>query len=142
MSIARRTFLSGAAALAAAPAAAQAPRATDAAGTGTQRYGLVGRMTARPGQRNALTRILIDGVAGMPGCLSYVVAHDAANADLIWITEAWESKAAHAASLGLPSVRDAIARGRPLIAGMEMVAETRPIGGTGLAGAPGTPGGG
>jgi quinol monooxygenase YgiN len=69
----------------------------------------------------------------MPGCLSYVIANDPAHADLIWITEVWESKEAHGASLQLPSVRDAITKGRPLIAGMERVAETSPVGGSGLA---------
>ena len=39
---------------------------------------------------------------------------------------------AHRASLSLPSVQAAIAKGRPLIAGMETVAETRPLGGHGL----------
>ncbi len=33
-------------------------------------YGLIGRMTAVSGQRDALIDILIQGVAGMPGCLS------------------------------------------------------------------------
>lgn len=97
-------------------------------------YGLIGKMIARPGQRDALAQILKDGVAGMPGCLSYVVADDPANADLIWITEVWESKAAHDAALALPSVLEAIRKGRPLIAGMELVAETRPAGGSGLGG--------
>lgn len=96
-------------------------------------YGLIGKMTAQPGKRDALTAILVNGVAGMPGCLSYVIANDPAQADLIWITEVWESKEAHAASLQLPSVRDAITKGRPLIAGMERVAETSPVGGSGLA---------
>ena len=96
-------------------------------------YGLIGKMTAKAGKREVLTEILVNGVAGMPGCLSYVVANDPANEELIWITEVWESKDAHAASLALPSVRDAIARGRPLIAGMESVTETVPVGGSGLA---------
>jgi quinol monooxygenase YgiN len=96
-------------------------------------YGLIGKMTAQPGQRDALAAILVEGVAGMPGCLSYVVAKDPQQDELIWITEVWDSQEAHAASLSLPSVRDAIARGRPLIAGMERVAETVPVGGSGLA---------
>lgn len=91
-------------------------------------------MTAKPGQRDALAQILSEGVSGMPGCLSYVVANDPANADLIRISEVWESKAAHDASLALPSVREAIKKGRPLIAGMETVAETQPVGGAGLGG--------
>ncbi len=95
-------------------------------------YGLIGKMTAQPGQREALASILVAGVAGMPGCLSYVVANDPTASEVIWITEVWESKEAHAASLALPSVRDAITKGRPLIAGMERVAETEPVGGSGL----------
>jgi len=95
-------------------------------------YGLIGKMTAHPGERAAPSAILIAGVAGMPGCLSYVVAADLTNAEAIWSTEVWESKDMHAASLALPSVRDAITKGRPLIAGMERVAETSPVGGFGL----------
>ena len=96
-------------------------------------YGSIGTMTAKPGQRDALVAVLLDGVSGMPGCLSYVVAHDPADADAIWITEVWESKEHHEASLALPSVRDAIAKGMPLIAGMEQHAVTEPVGGHGLA---------
>lgn len=95
-------------------------------------YGLIGKMTAKPGERERLAAILVAGIAGMPGCLSYIVANDPADADLLWITEVWESKAAHLASLLLPSVKDAIAKGRPLIAGMVSVAETQPVGGQGL----------
>ena len=96
-------------------------------------YGLIGKMTATAGQRDALIAILLDGIAGMPGCLSYVVAKDPADPDLIWITEAWESEASHKASLQLPSVQDAIAKARPIIAGMTPVTATEPVGGHGLA---------
>ena len=68
----------------------------------------------------------------MPGCLSYVVAEDPADGNAIWITEVWDSKASHGASLSLPAVKDAIARGRPLIAGFGDRIETTPIGGAGL----------
>jgi quinol monooxygenase YgiN len=95
-------------------------------------YGLIGKMTAVSGQRDALARILLDGVSGMPGCLSYVVAIDPADADALWITEVWDSQASHQASLALPSVREAIARGRPLIAGMGPHTVTTPLGGHGL----------
>ena len=128
MKIERRTFIIGAA------ASASLGSSGDAAATATQRmYGLIGKMTAKSGHRGALIKVLLEDVAGMPGCLSYVVAEDPASPDLIWITEAWESKEAHRASLALPSVRAAIAKGRPLIAGMESVAETVPVGGHGLA---------
>lgn len=62
-------------------------------------YGLIGKMTAAPNQRDALVAVLLEGVAGMPGCLSYVVATDPTDADAIWITEVWNSEASHRASL-------------------------------------------
>ncbi len=95
-------------------------------------YGLIGKMSATPGARSQLASIMIEGVSGMPGCLSYIVAEDPVNSDQLWITEVWESKDAHVASLSLPSVQAAIRKGRPLIAGMDSVAETQPIGGHGL----------
>jgi quinol monooxygenase YgiN len=95
-------------------------------------YGLIGKITAQPGRRDELISILIEGVSGLPGCLSYIVAADPLEPEVIWITEAWQSKEAHGASLTLPSVRDAISKGRPMIAGMSRVAETEPAGGHGL----------
>jgi quinol monooxygenase YgiN len=98
-------------------------------------YGLIGKMTAVDGKRDELVAILLDGVAGMPGCLSYVVATDPADANAIWITEAWDSKASHDESLALPSVKAAIAKGRPLIAAFGAGTVTTPVGGHGLAAA-------
>jgi quinol monooxygenase YgiN len=95
-------------------------------------YGLIGKMRVAPGQRDALISILIEGVAGMPGCLSYVVAEDTTDPDAIWITEVWESQASHQASLDLPSVQQAISKGKPLIVGFGERFETRPIDGHGL----------
>jgi quinol monooxygenase YgiN len=79
-----------------------------------------------------LAGILIDGVAGIPGCLSYVVAHDATDPDALWVTEVWTDRDAHRASLSLPSVQGAIVLGRPLIAGFAERFETKPLGGHGL----------
>ncbi|HEU4649217.1 MAG TPA: putative quinol monooxygenase [Gemmatimonadales bacterium] len=97
-------------------------------------YGLIGKMTAVPGQRDALAAILLEGTGGMPGCLSYVIAIDPADADALWITEVWDSQASHRASLNIPAVQAAIAKGRPLIAGFSNRVETVPLGGWGLAG--------
>jgi quinol monooxygenase YgiN len=68
----------------------------------------------------------------MPGCLSYVVSADSADVDALWITEVWDSQASHRASLSLPDVQAAIAKGRPMIAGFASQVETVPIGGYGL----------
>lgn len=61
-----------------------------------------------------------------------MVAQDPADADAIWITEVWDSEASHKASLSLPSVKDAISKGRPLIAGFDTQTETVPVGGHGI----------
>ena len=97
-------------------------------------YGLIGKMTATPGNRDALQAILLEGTVEMPGCLSYVVAQDPADADALWITEVWDDEASHKASLQLPAVQAAIGKARSLIAGFSDRVETRPVGGVGLAG--------
>lgn len=89
-------------------------------------------MIAAPGKRDALIEILLEGQAELPGCLSYIVARDPENENAIWITEVWESQARHQASLSLPSVQQAIERGKPLIAGFGERFETEPVGGVGL----------
>ena len=96
-------------------------------------YGLIGKLKANPGQRDELISILLEGAGAMPGCLSYVVAEDPADSETIWVTEVWDSQASHQASLALASVRSAIARAKPLIAGFGEHRVTRPVGGHGLA---------
>ena len=97
-------------------------------------YGVIAKISAVAGQRDTLAEILIDGTAGMPGCLSYLVAADATEPDALWVTEVWESQSSHRASLQLPPVLAAIAKGRPLIAGFSNRVETVPIGGHGFSG--------
>ena len=95
-------------------------------------FGLIGKIQCVPGQRDALASILVQATAGMPGCRSYVIAADAIDPDALWVTEVRDSSASHKASLLLPEVQRAIAKGKALIAGFGARFETRPIGGTGL----------
>ncbi len=95
-------------------------------------YDLIGTMKVVPGQPDVLIAILLEGVAGMPGCLSYVVAQDPTDSDAIWNTEVWDSQEGHKASLSLPAVQQAITRGKPLIAWFGERFETNPVGGHGL----------
>ena len=125
MSIARRGAIAGGLAL------AFAGRAAFAAGGG-QMYGMIGKIAAKPGQRAALLKLLLQGSADMPGCLSYIVAEDIGDPDAIWVTEVWDSEASHKASLQLPQVNAAIKAAMPLIAGFDTAATTRPVGGKGL----------
>lgn len=95
-------------------------------------YGLIGQIRAIPGQRNTLIELMLGGLTDMPGCLSYILARDPQDEDLIWVTEVWDNPASHQNSLGLPSVQQAIMKARPLIAGFGERFETEPVGGHGL----------
>ena len=95
-------------------------------------YGLIGKMTAQQGQRDALIAAMSGGIQGMPGCLSYVVSKDAREPDALWITEVWDSEDSHQASLKLPAVQASIAKGRPLILDMGPFFVTQPVAGVGL----------
>ena len=129
---ARRPVLAG---LALAMLGGRALAATG--GTGMEEkaatFGMIGKMKAQPGKRAELIAILASGTTAMPGCRAYLLAEDAKDPDAIWITEIWDDGASHKASLQLPEVRAAIAKGRPLIAGFEISAETRPVSGSFLA---------
>jgi quinol monooxygenase YgiN len=127
-SINRREFL------AAGAATVMVARATGLSAGQEQQamYGLIGKLITVEGRRDALLAILTQGTANMPGCRSYIVAKDNVDPNGVWITEVWDSKESHDASLSLPSVRDAISRGRPLIARFETSVVTEPVGGYGV----------
>ncbi|MDF0541494.1 putative quinol monooxygenase [Sphingobium sp. H39-3-25] len=125
----RREILSFAAAGLASAAVPFSAAAQDA----RPAYGLIGQMLAAPGKRDELVGYLKEAIGDMPGCLAYVVALDTANPDALWITEVWDSRESHAASLKLPAVRAAIAKARPIIAGFPQHFETTPVAGTGVS---------
>ena len=50
-------------------------------------FGLIGKMVATPGNREALAAAILGGTGDMPGCLSYVVAKDPRDENALWITE-------------------------------------------------------
>lgn len=127
MKLNRRSFVAGAAAVSGLGVSGCAAERGK-----VEMYGLIGNMKAVEGKRDQLVEILIKGVSGMPGCQSYIIAHDPDDETAIWITEVWESRESHEASLKIPSVQEAIAAARPLISGMNRVATTVPIGGHGL----------
>lgn len=93
-------------------------------------FGLIGKMRAQPGKRAELVAALAEGTGEMPGCRHYIIMEDAAEPDAIWITEVWDTEASHKASLQLPAVQAAIAKGRPLIAGFDLSVKGAPVAGT------------
>jgi len=99
----------------------------------TERFGLFGKLVAKPGQRDALAEILLEAAGGeMPGCELYVVNVAASDPDAVWVFEVWRGEADHKASLKLESVRELIAKARPLIAGAGENVRLTVLGGKGL----------
>ncbi|MDQ8185372.1 putative quinol monooxygenase [Pelagicoccus sp. SDUM812002] len=95
-------------------------------------YGIIGKMISTEGSRDTLINILLEGTKDMPGCINYVISKDTCDQNALWITEVWKDKESHEASLSLPSVQEAISKGKPLIAGFADRHVIEPIGGQGI----------
>ncbi|MCD1259811.1 antibiotic biosynthesis monooxygenase [Paenibacillus athensensis] len=99
-----------------------------------EKFGLYGKLTAQPGQRDELAALLLEAanaVEAADGCYLYIINLSEDEPDAIWVTEVWRDPAAHQASLALEETRSLIAKARPLIAGIEQV-RLRTLGGLGL----------
>lgn len=98
-------------------------------------FGLVGKLVAHPGKRDDLADLLLraaEAVAAADGSRLYLVSISEAEPDSVWVTEVWDSREAHRASLEIDAVKALIAEGMPLIAGMGESIELQPLGGFGL----------
>ena len=95
-------------------------------------HGQINRITAVPESRAALQELLLTGVDEMPGCLSYIVSADASDANVLWVTEVWDSESRQEAALELPAIKQAITAALPMIAGFDRIATLSPVGGRGL----------
>ena len=97
-------------------------------------YGYAGTMRTRPGRRDEVVGILLSGVDGLRavGCQLYVVSVADSEPDLVWVTEVWDSKEAHDASLQLPQTKAAIAAAMPMLTGDFTGQETTVVGGIGV----------
>ncbi|BAG28644.1 Antibiotic biosynthesis monooxygenase [Kocuria rhizophila] len=80
-------------------------------------YMLHGRLRSTAGEGDTLASILSEQERNepMPGCRLYLVARDPQDADAVWVTEVWDTEAAHRASLEIPAVQERIARAMPII---------------------------
>jgi len=97
-------------------------------------YGYIGSMMAKPGKRDEVIAIMLEGVDGLRsvGCLQYTVGASSADEVTIWTCEVWGTKEQHDASLQLAETKEAISRAMPLIAGDFTRFETEVRGGLGL----------
>ena len=67
-------------------------------------YGIINRFTAHPGQRDALAAALTTDEGPMVGCVSFVLQNDLLDADVLWLTEVWETKDRWQASVDQPAI--------------------------------------
>ncbi|RJX39941.1 antibiotic biosynthesis monooxygenase [Paenibacillus pinisoli] len=98
------------------------------------RFGMNVKFTAKPGERDRLVDILLEGedaMQAMEECELYIVNVSDTEPDVIWVTEVWSSPEAHRSSLDHQDTKASIARAMPLIAGVEPTI-IRPVGGKGL----------
>lgn len=97
-------------------------------------YGHIGSIRTQPGRAAEFAALLASGADRLKdvGCQLYVVALSAADPDVVWVSEVWDSQEHHAASLQLPEVKDAIARAMPMLTGEFTRQELTVVGGLGV----------
>ncbi|WP_029192586.1 putative quinol monooxygenase [Paenibacillus harenae] len=98
------------------------------------KYAMFGKLTAHPGKREELAKMMLESetLNDMEGCIYYILHAAEDNPDDLWVTELWESKEAHAASLKNEKVLELIGRCRHLIAGGSAI-KVQPLGGIGFS---------
>lgn len=93
-------------------------------------------LKAKEGKADELVSILLqasESVSSAKGCHLYIVSKDSQDENTIWITEVWDTKEDHDASLQNEEVRKLISKGMPLIDGQpEGGSEFKVMGGAGL----------
>jgi len=96
-------------------------------------YGYLVSLRTRPGHRDVIA-ILLRGVDALrsAGCHQYVVGVSPTDEDVICVSEIWQSKQAHNASLQLPEAKAAIAEATPMLTGEFTGQEFTVVGGLGV----------
>ncbi len=91
-------------------------------------FGLIVRLTSASGRRADLIEVLGGNDSHtVAGCLSFIVAEDTTDKDVLWVTEVWSSEASHKASLELPPSRPGLPPIETLVAGYKRIAVTEPV---------------
>ena len=88
----------------------------------------------QPDARPTIQRDRYRGADGLraAGCSLYAVSLAADDEVTIWVSEIWESKSHHDASLQLPETRAAIAKAMPMLTGEFTGQELNVVGGLGV----------
>jgi len=96
---------------------------------------VIAKLTSKPGERDALTEVLrklVAGTEGEPGTVTYLLHHDAKDADTLWFYERYDSQEAfdtHGKSETMKSVGPELA---PLLAGRPELTFLTLVAGKGL----------
>jgi quinol monooxygenase YgiN len=100
----------------------------------SMKYGRLTRFVTHPGKRDGFAQLLLRSPDGLraAGCELYLVQLSTEDADTLWVSEVWASKAAHAGSLAIPEVRAAIGEAMPMLTGEIASYEVDVLGGLGL----------
>lgn len=99
------------------------------------KYGYINKFTAQPGTRDELMGILLQAAQVLEtnsDCFQYLVS-TTTEPEVIYVSEIWNSKQAHDASLEPAEVKAVIAKAMPLIASVSTIAEQQIEGGKGLS---------
>ncbi|HEY2946903.1 MAG TPA: antibiotic biosynthesis monooxygenase [Micromonosporaceae bacterium] len=100
-------------------------------------YGLLNKLTAKPGQRDQVVQILLESgrlFEDNSACLMYLVSESVDDPNVIWVTDLWTSGEEHADALKAPELRPYVEQATPLLEGMPEQMEIRPMGGRGVPG--------
>jgi quinol monooxygenase YgiN len=102
------------------------------------------RFRARSGQGDALAAGLLEAAAALEqvaGCELYLINREAADRDVVWVTELWRSREDVEASLQADGAKESIAEVMALVDGTPELTELVPEGGVGAVdAADGVPG--
>lgn len=99
-------------------------------------YGLLNKLTAKPGKRDEVVGILLESgkLLDDPGCLMYLVSEAVDDPNTIYVTDLWTTKESHVEALKSPELRPFVERAMPLLEGRPEQIELRPAGGVGVPG--------
>lgn len=94
------------------------------------------KFTAQPGKRDALVQQLLEAaraVESVAGCQIYVVNTSPDEADVVWVTEIWDSQADAQAVLTTGDAQASIQAVLALLAHSPEQITLQPVGGKGIA---------
>jgi len=99
------------------------------------KVGRIVKFTAQDGKRDTLVEHLLRAarsLTAVSGCKLYAVYTSPAEANAVWVVEAWESQADIDASLSTEAATAAIQQVLPLLVEQPERVNTVPVGGKGL----------